>query len=52
MPIHSQAIHQHKKPGQRRRHDVLAQGESIVLKTKPVWWFDQKKPESKPLPVF
>jgi hypothetical protein len=24
----------------------------IVLKTKPVWWFDQKKPEPKPSPVF
>jgi hypothetical protein len=25
---------------------------AIVLKTKPVWWFDQKKPEPKPSPVF
>jgi hypothetical protein len=25
---------------------------SIVLKTKPVWWFNQKKPEPKPSPVF
>jgi hypothetical protein len=25
---------------------------TIVLKTKPVWWFDQKKPEPKPSPVF
>jgi hypothetical protein len=24
----------------------------IVLKTKPVWWFDQKKPETKPSPFF
>jgi hypothetical protein len=27
-------------------------GYAIVLKTKPVWWFDQKKPEPKPSPVF
>jgi hypothetical protein len=26
--------------------------ESIVLKTKPIRWFDQKKPKSKTLPVF
>jgi hypothetical protein len=25
---------------------------AIVLKTKPVRWFDQKKPESKASPVF
>jgi hypothetical protein len=25
---------------------------SIVLKTKPVWWFDQKKPEPKLSSVF
>jgi hypothetical protein len=24
----------------------------IVLKTKPVRWFDQKKPKPKPSPVF
>jgi hypothetical protein len=25
---------------------------TIVLKTKPVRWFDQKKPEPMPSPVF
>jgi hypothetical protein len=25
---------------------------SIVLKTRPVRWFDQKKPEPMPSPVF
>jgi hypothetical protein len=44
----------------RTRHDQAMEvalhssrdRESIVLKTKPVWWFDQKKPEPTASPIF
>jgi hypothetical protein len=34
------------------RTSELKRDWGIVLKTKPVWWFNQKKPEPKASPVF
>jgi hypothetical protein len=31
---------------------MRAEIRSIVLKIKPVWWFDQKKPEPTVFPGF
>jgi hypothetical protein len=44
------ACHVHGEGG---RHCWSQRGdEGIVLKTKPVRWFDQKKSKPKPSPVF